>query len=265
MSNVVNEEIGDEPAGGGTASSDAPGHDVLGSPAAADDPAIDEDVDVGAVAAEFVLGTLNSEERARANTLLESDPHFRGMVGVWERRLGELHLMVEPVDPPPPIWESIKGKLKGVEQSPGAVRSDEPAISVEKTRATLEALEAQLREEGLDVPPAAAEAELPGLGATRAADWEETSNPQASMTRASTSRESKEHPDRSGRNWGAVATLMTLIALGLAGLIAAWRYFPDRLPPQMRAENVLNIHPSAPPPPPAPVRPSAPPESQFDE
>ena len=83
---------------------------------------------------------------------------------------GELHLMVEPVDPPPPIWESIKGKLKGVEQSPGAVRSDEPAISVEKTRATLEALEAQLREEGLDVPPTAAEAELPGLGATRAAD-----------------------------------------------------------------------------------------------
>ena len=61
------------------------------------------------------------------------------------------------------------------------------------------------------------------------------------------------------------ATLMTLIAVGLAGLIAAWRYFPDRLPPQLRAENVLNIHASAPPPPPAPVRPPAPPESQFDE
>ena len=69
-------------------------------------------MDVGAVAAEFVLGTLYSEERARANTLLESDPHFRGMVGAWERRLGELHLMAEPADPPPPTWESIKSKLE---------------------------------------------------------------------------------------------------------------------------------------------------------
>jgi len=253
MSDVVNEEFGEEPTGGGAAGNDAMGHEVTGTPVVADDPAIDEDVDVGAVAAEFVLGTLNSAERAHANALLESDPHFRGMVGVWERRLGELHLMVEPVDPPPPIWESIKGKLKGVEQSPGAVRPDgEPVISVEKTRATLEALEAQLREEGLDVPPTATEAALPALAATRTADWVETSEP-------------KQHPDRSARSWGVVAALMALIAIVLAGLIAAWRYFPDRLPPQLRAENVLNIHPSAPPPPPAPARPSAPPESQFDE
>ena len=89
MSNVVNEEIGDEPAAGGTASSDATGHDVLDSPAAADDPAVDEDVDVGAVAAEFVLGTLNSEERARANKLLESDPHFRDNILFYEYFQGD--------------------------------------------------------------------------------------------------------------------------------------------------------------------------------
>jgi hypothetical protein len=106
--------------------------------------------------------------------------------------------MVEPVDPPPPIWESIKGKLKGIEQSPGAVRPDgEPAISVEKTRATLEALEAQLREEGLDVPSTAGEAELPGSAATRATDWEETSDSQASA-----SLEPKQHPDGSAGSRG---------------------------------------------------------------
>src|SRR4051794_31925478 len=190
MPDVVNEEIGDEPDGGAAAGSDAMGNHLVGSSGAAEDAAIGEDVDVGAVAAEFVLGTLDSGERAHANSLLESDPHFRGMVGVWERRLGELHLMVEPVDPPPPIWDSIKGKLKGVERSPRAVRPDEePVISVEKTRATLEALEAQLREEGLDVPPTATEAELPGLAATRTADWVETSEP-------------KQHSDRSARSWG---------------------------------------------------------------
>jgi len=264
----MNEEFGEEPAGGGSASGDAMGNHLVGSSGAAEVVAIDEDVDVGALAAEFVLGTLDSEERAHANALLEGDPHFRGMIGIWERQLAELHLMVEPVDPPPPIWESIKGKLKGVEQGPGAdLSGTQPVVSVEKTRATLEALEAEFREEGLSVPPTAAtaEAELPALTATRA-DWKETSDPQAS-SEAFASRELHHHPEQSARNWGAVATLMSLIAIVLGGLIAAWRYFPDHLPPQLRAENVLNIHPPAPPPAPprAPVRPTAPPESQFDE
>jgi hypothetical protein len=56
---------------------------------------------------------------------------------------------------------------------------------------------------------------------------------------------------------------MTLVAVALAGLIAAWRYIPERLPPQLRAVQVLNIRGSAPPP--APARPPAPPESQFNE
>jgi anti-sigma-K factor RskA len=73
---------------------------------------IDEDTDL--VAAEFVLGTLDSEERANAQSLLRKDHGFIAMVRIWERRFGELHLMVEPVEPGAKIWERIKANIPAV-------------------------------------------------------------------------------------------------------------------------------------------------------
>jgi hypothetical protein len=70
---------------------------------------IDEDTDL--LAAEFVLGTLDSEERANAQSLLRTDHGFIAMVRIWERRFGELHLMVEPVEPDAKILQRIKAKI----------------------------------------------------------------------------------------------------------------------------------------------------------
>ena len=70
-----------------------------------------------ALAGEYVLGTLDADERTRAKVLLDVDHGFRSMVGIWERRFGELHLMVEPVEPAPQVWERIKLKIAGVEPS----------------------------------------------------------------------------------------------------------------------------------------------------
>jgi hypothetical protein len=56
--------------------------------------------------------------------------------------------------------------------------------------------------------------------------------------------------------------LAALVALVLAGLIGAWRYFPDRLPAQLRATTVLKL-PEPPPPPLPPPRKRPPPP--FDE
>ena len=67
---------------------------------------------------------------------------------------------------------------------------------------------------------------------------------------------------RALRHWRAFAILMMLLAFGFAGLIAAWRYAPDRLPPQLRPLEVLHMQPSAPA---AAARRPAPPGSQFDE
>jgi hypothetical protein len=69
---------------------------------------------------------------------------------------------------------------------------------------------------------------------------------------------------KAGRGWVVATCLMGLVAVALAGLISAWRYFPERLPEQLRADSVLNLHSTAPaagehlPPPPPPPPP-------FDE
>ena len=67
--------------------------------------------DTDALAAEYVLGTLEFDERSAAESLRAQDAEFAAKVKVWERRLGELHLMVEPVDPDPDVWQRIKAKL----------------------------------------------------------------------------------------------------------------------------------------------------------
>jgi hypothetical protein len=71
---------------------------------------VNED-DFSALAAEYVIGTLDPDERERANALLDVDEGFRALVRAWERRLGELHLMVEPVEPDGRIWDRISGRL----------------------------------------------------------------------------------------------------------------------------------------------------------
>jgi anti-sigma-K factor RskA len=64
-----------------------------------------------AFAAEYVLGTLDADERAQADALLLVDRDFAAVVRQWERRLGELNVLVAPVEPPAPVWDRIKAAL----------------------------------------------------------------------------------------------------------------------------------------------------------
>jgi anti-sigma-K factor RskA len=63
------------------------------------------------LAAEYVLGTLDGDERAQADALVLVDPDFAAKVRHWERRLGELNVLVAPVEPPAPVWDRIKASL----------------------------------------------------------------------------------------------------------------------------------------------------------
>jgi anti-sigma-K factor RskA len=63
------------------------------------------------LAAEYVLGTLDAQERARARALVAMDPGFAAMVRAWERRLGELNVLVAAVEPPADIWDRIKAAI----------------------------------------------------------------------------------------------------------------------------------------------------------
>ena len=69
------------------------------------------DDDKDALAAEYVLGTLSRDERDQAEALMSIDAGFETAVRRWERRLGELNVMVESVEPPPQIWERIRAAI----------------------------------------------------------------------------------------------------------------------------------------------------------
>ena len=60
------------------------------------------------IAAEYALGTLDADERAQADAMLLVDPEFAAEVARWERRLGELNVLVAPVEPQAAVWEKIR-------------------------------------------------------------------------------------------------------------------------------------------------------------
>jgi len=75
------------------------------------------DDDTDGFAAEYVLGTLDADERAEADALILVDAGFAAKVRGWERRLGELNVLVAPVEPPAVVWDRIKAGLEGIGQS----------------------------------------------------------------------------------------------------------------------------------------------------
>jgi anti-sigma-K factor RskA len=78
----------------------------------------DDADDRAALAAEYVLGSLDADERRQAQALIESDTDFAALVRSWERRLGELNAMVESVEPPAEVLRGILERLDQPASSP---------------------------------------------------------------------------------------------------------------------------------------------------
>jgi len=100
-----------------------------------------------ALAGEYVLGTLDFEERMQARTLLDADAAFAAKVELWEHRFGELHLMVEPVEPEAAIWARIKAKVPEARQKmqPPAPEVPPPALAPTTSEPpSLDAIEAAI-------------------------------------------------------------------------------------------------------------------------
>jgi anti-sigma-K factor RskA len=81
-----------------------------------------------ALAAEYALGTLDTEERGQVEAMMSADPEFAAMVGAWERKLGPLNQMVGSVEPGAEVWDRIKAAI-GIsgEQQSFALPTAEPA------------------------------------------------------------------------------------------------------------------------------------------
>ncbi|WP_456748915.1 anti-sigma factor [Bradyrhizobium sp. USDA 4354] len=64
-----------------------------------------------ALAAEYALGTLDADERAQVETMMEVDEAFAEIVQAWAFRLGALNQMVGSVEPRPIVWENIRSEI----------------------------------------------------------------------------------------------------------------------------------------------------------
>jgi len=80
-------------------------------------------------AAEYVLGTLPADERARIARERRTDPAVEAAVRAWERRLGPLSLVVPEVAPGPWVWHGIARSLRGPVAATG-----EPVIAANDNR-----------------------------------------------------------------------------------------------------------------------------------
>ena len=134
------------------------------------------------LAAEYVLGTLDSDERAQARALLGADQGFAAKVELWERRLGELHLMVEPVEPDAKIWARIKAKLSEVQAKPNVPPPDEQVLPPEPAPApvqSLDAIEARISEAATALATAASPPSSPEQTPVATADVTPVPSPDA--------------------------------------------------------------------------------------
>lgn len=66
-----------------------------------------------AFAAEYVIGTLDAEERDRARALLARDAAFAALVRAWEDRLAPLDRATAPVEPPRGVFERVVAATGG--------------------------------------------------------------------------------------------------------------------------------------------------------
>jgi len=211
------------------------------------------DDDRDALAAEYVLGTLSADERDQAEALLAIDPGFAEIVRVWERRLGELNVMVEAVEPPAELWPKIKSEIGGEEFAAPVIGEAAPVTAPEPT-AELAAkpqseaesppaqdLDALLQPRELDdaavvsalasslLPPEpAAESEMPlaETAVVPAASAEPAAAPPPQAERSA----DVIYLARKAERWQGITVAMSALAALLAIYIAVDRLAPDFIP-----------------------------------
>ena len=90
---------------------------------------MDEELDIAA--AEYVLGTLPADERARVAGQLSSSPELRAAVLAWQRRLAPLDQTAPAQAPPDAVWRAIERATSAPVPSPDA---SEPSNVVQLRR-----------------------------------------------------------------------------------------------------------------------------------
>ena len=72
---------------------------------------LDQADDRSVAAGEYVLGTLQAQDRAAFDRLLAGDPALQAEVYAWQDRLVGLTQRVDAVEPDPRWWSQIEARL----------------------------------------------------------------------------------------------------------------------------------------------------------
>jgi anti-sigma-K factor RskA len=200
-----------------------------------------------ALAAEYVLGTLSGDEREHAEALMAIDPGFAESVRLWERRLGELNVMVEAVEPPPAVWEKISAEI-GYVPAPSAAPSVvaevaaaiPPAEATPREPPTLELPDAEqptVLPVASQLPDAVSDSVTAALAKSLAEpplDHPASVPPPAPQPKIERSAEVVVLARRA-RQWRNVAVAMQAIAALLVVYVAAAQFYPGLIPLRGRA------------------------------
>lgn len=85
------------------------------------------------LAADYALGVLEGDARARAEALIAEDPAFAAEVEAWQARLAPLADGIAPVAPPDRVWRQIESVL---EPAPLAAPDRRAAVEAGRGRRT---------------------------------------------------------------------------------------------------------------------------------
>jgi anti-sigma-K factor RskA len=186
------------------------------------------------LAAEYALGTLDAEERSRAETMMSVDTEFAAVVQAWEFRLGVLNQMVGSVEPPPELWDRIRAAIgiSGEQQAPLVLPEAPPPVETPSDDMPLIDL-SDISEPPIDP----SESPFRPIG-----------EPVAPGT-------SNIVPfDRQAARWRGIASVTSALAAALVALIGFQLFAPDWLPDVLRPKprtEVVEVKTNAPTPAPS--------------
>jgi anti-sigma-K factor RskA len=206
-----------------------------------------------ALAAEYALGTLDAEERARAETMMEADPEFAGIVRAWEWRLGVLNQMVGLIEPRPIVWENIKRAIAPpAPQETLVLPEAPPAPAVEATApdAVAPSPEPAAPVPEMSVPsPVESAPVAPEVSAPVAPTAEAIASVPPVADDSNVIRLTRD-----ARRWRSVARVASALAAALIAMLGLQIFAPDNLPEFLRpTPRTRVVQVKTPAPTPAPI------------
>jgi anti-sigma-K factor RskA len=173
-----------------------------------------------ALAAEYALGTLDADERARVEAMMAADAEFAVMVQSWEWRLGVLNQMVGLVEPRPIVWENIRSAIgqanpQAPQVVPDATPSSPPpqAPAAEAVAPSVDAAVPPLESGLLSSEPLVPPAEVAPIV------------DDGNVIRL----------DREAQRWRSVARVVSALAAALIAMLGLQIFAPDYLPDVLRS------------------------------